>query len=224
MPEMFAPAEAARVRGTLKAFPNQTVDLVSWSQDFAKIVVFTSGSGDSGTYWLVDIATGDAKPLGYSYPSVGADDVGTIQMIDWKAADGLRLHGVLSLPPAGQPRRCRSWSCRMAARRRATIRTSTGGRRLSSRAAMRCSSPISAAPTVTGPHSATPASGNGDARCRATSPTASRSSQGAASSTPKRACIVGCSYGGYASLAGVTVQNGLYRCAVSVAGVSDPAG
>ncbi len=38
---------------------------------------------------------------------------------------------------------------------------------------------------------------------------------------PKRACIVGGSYGGYAALAGVTVQQGLYRCAVSVAGVAD---
>src|SRR5262249_8113575 len=38
---------------------------------------------------------------------------------------------------------------------------------------------------------------------------------------PKRACIVGASYGGYAALAGVTLQHGLYRCAVSVAGVSD---
>ena len=38
---------------------------------------------------------------------------------------------------------------------------------------------------------------------------------------PKRACIVGASYGGYAALAGVTLQRGLYRCAVSVSGVSD---
>jgi len=39
---------------------------------------------------------------------------------------------------------------------------------------------------------------------------------------PKRTCIVGASYGGYAALAGVTVQQGLYRCAVSVAGISNP--
>jgi dipeptidyl aminopeptidase/acylaminoacyl peptidase len=38
---------------------------------------------------------------------------------------------------------------------------------------------------------------------------------------PKRACIVGASYGGYAALAGVTLQQGLYRCAVSYAGISD---
>jgi dipeptidyl aminopeptidase/acylaminoacyl peptidase len=40
---------------------------------------------------------------------------------------------------------------------------------------------------------------------------------------PKRACIMGASYGGYAALAGVTLQKGLYRCAVAVAGVSDVA-
>jgi dipeptidyl aminopeptidase/acylaminoacyl peptidase len=38
---------------------------------------------------------------------------------------------------------------------------------------------------------------------------------------PDRACIVGASYGGYAALAGVTLQQGLYRCAVSVAGIGD---
>ena len=36
-----------------------------------------------------------------------------------------------------------------------------------------------------------------------------------------RACIVGASYGGYAALAGVTLQQGLYECAVAVAPVSD---
>lgn len=38
---------------------------------------------------------------------------------------------------------------------------------------------------------------------------------------PKRICIVGASYGGYAALAGVTLTPDLYRCAVSIAGVSD---
>ena len=40
---------------------------------------------------------------------------------------------------------------------------------------------------------------------------------------PKRVCIVGASYGGYAALAGVTLQQGLYRCAVSYAGIGDVA-
>jgi dipeptidyl aminopeptidase/acylaminoacyl peptidase len=38
---------------------------------------------------------------------------------------------------------------------------------------------------------------------------------------PKRVCIVGASYGGYAALAGVTLESGVYRCAVSVSGPAD---
>ena len=38
-----------------------------------------------------------------------------------------------------------------------------------------------------------------------------------------RACVVGASYGGYVAMAGVTLQQGVYRCAVSIAGVSDVA-
>jgi Dipeptidyl aminopeptidases/acylaminoacyl-peptidases len=37
----------------------------------------------------------------------------------------------------------------------------------------------------------------------------------------KRICIVGMSYGGYVAQAGVTMQKDIYRCAVSVAGISD---
>jgi dipeptidyl aminopeptidase/acylaminoacyl peptidase len=41
---------------------------------------------------------------------------------------------------------------------------------------------------------------------------------------PKRVCIVGASYGGYAALAGATLEHGVYRCAVADAPVSDPRG
>ena len=34
-------------------------------------------------------------------------------------------------------------------------------------------------------------------------------------------CIVGASYGGYAALAGASLTPDLYKCAVSIAGISD---
>jgi dipeptidyl aminopeptidase/acylaminoacyl peptidase len=37
----------------------------------------------------------------------------------------------------------------------------------------------------------------------------------------KRVCVVGASYGGYVAMAGVTLEQGVYRCASSFAGVSD---
>lgn len=38
---------------------------------------------------------------------------------------------------------------------------------------------------------------------------------------PQRVCIVGASYGGYAAMAGPTLDPGIYRCAAAVAGISD---
>jgi dienelactone hydrolase len=38
---------------------------------------------------------------------------------------------------------------------------------------------------------------------------------------PARACIVGASYGGYAALAGASLTPDVYKCAVSIAGISD---
>jgi dipeptidyl aminopeptidase/acylaminoacyl peptidase len=38
---------------------------------------------------------------------------------------------------------------------------------------------------------------------------------------PKRACIVGASYGGYAAMWGIAKDPALYRCAVSIAGVAN---
>jgi dipeptidyl aminopeptidase/acylaminoacyl peptidase len=38
---------------------------------------------------------------------------------------------------------------------------------------------------------------------------------------PSRVCIAGASYGGYAAMAGVTLQSGIYRCAVAVSGIAD---
>jgi dipeptidyl aminopeptidase/acylaminoacyl peptidase len=38
---------------------------------------------------------------------------------------------------------------------------------------------------------------------------------------PRRICVVGASYGGYAALAGATLTPDLYQCAVSIAGITD---
>ena len=94
---MFDPQIAARIRGTRKAFPNQSVDFTSWSDDFSRIMVFTTGGDDSGTYWLVDIAKRAADPIGHAYPDVPPEAVGPIKMVDWKAADGLQLLSLIHI-------------------------------------------------------------------------------------------------------------------------------
>jgi dipeptidyl aminopeptidase/acylaminoacyl peptidase len=185
------------------------------------MIVFTDGGDDSGTYWFVNIDKGSADPLGKAYPTVTSKDVGPVRMIDYKAADGLDLHGVLTLPPGREARnlplvvmphggpwardypKFDYWAQAFASRGYAVFqpnfRSSTGyGQAL-----------YEAGYGEWGRKMQTDISDGAAELAR----------QGIVD--PKRACIVGWSYGGYAAQAGVTVQHRLYRCAVSMAGVSD---
>ena len=221
VPTLFAPADDAKVRAARKAFPGYRVALTSWSADFNRMIVYTDGGDDSGTYWIVDIAKKSAAPLGEAFPSVHSTDVGPTRMIDWKAADGLALRGVLTLPPGREAKNLPLvvmphggpgardypgfdyWAQAFASRGYAVFQPNFRG--------------------STGYGEKLYEAGYGEWGRKMQTDV----SDGAAELVregivdPKRACIVGWSYGGYAALAGVTLQHGLYRCSVSMAGVAD---
>ena len=204
-----------------KAFPGLNVGLVSVSRDFNTLFVYTDGDGDSGTYWTVDISTGKAEPFGYAYPDVKSADVGPRKYVTYKAADGLELEGVLTLPPGreaknlpvvvlphGGPRGNDDlsfdwWAEAFASRGYAVFQPNFRG--------------------STGYGAEMLQAGFGEWGRKMQSDVSDGLAYLAKQGTvdAKRACIVGASYGGYVALAGVTVQQGLYRCAVSVAGVAD---
>jgi dipeptidyl aminopeptidase/acylaminoacyl peptidase len=220
--KMFAPDLEAKVRGVIAAFPNQSVDFRDHNEGFTKLIVFTSGTADSGTYYFVDLATGRATAVGYDYPDIGPNDVGTIEMIDYKAADGMPLHGVLDLPPGREPKNLPVvvlphggpqvrdyptfdwWTEAFVSRGYAVFRPNYRG-------SGDLGTPFRNA-------------GFGEwgrkMETDITDGLADLARRGIVD--PKRACIVGWSYGGYASLAGVTVQNGFYRCSVAGGAVSHP--
>ena len=218
---LLDPKLQARVKGTRKAFPGRYVHFYSVSNDFNRFVVKTEGKRDSGSWWLVDIPSGKANFIGSAYEGVPTDEIGDVRMIDYVAADGLKLRGVLTLPPHREPRMlpivviphggpaardypefdwwAQAYASRGYAVFQPNFRGSTGyglGLRLA---------------------------GNGEwgrkMQTDISDGLAELVKQGIVDG--QRACIVGASYGGYAALAGVTVQHGLYRCAVSVGGVSD---
>ncbi len=218
--QMFDAKAQARVSGAMKAFPDHAVEVVSTSQDFGRLVLFTSGGDDPGSYWLIDIATGKARPLGSEYPIEGKD-VGEVRTIDYKAADGTEIHGVLTLPPGSKGKNLPVvvlphggpasrdfavfdwWAQAFASRGYAVFQPNFRG--------------------STGFGKAFHDAGYGQwgrkMQTDISDGVAALAKEGVID--PKRACIVGASYGGYAALAGVTVQHGLYRCAVSYAGVAD---
>ncbi|WP_165324112.1 alpha/beta hydrolase family protein [Rhizorhabdus phycosphaerae] len=209
-----------RMAGARRAFPGATVRLIDANAAFDRMIVRTDGPGDPQSYWVVDIKTGRADPLGSSY-AINPGDVGPMRMIRYKAADGLEIGAVLTLPPGrgeknlplivlphGGPA-ARDypvfdwWAQAYASRGYAVLQ-----------------------PNFRGSEGLGPAfrlAGYGEWGRKMQSDisdgVADLARQGIID--PKRVCIVGASYGGYAALAGVTLQQGLYRCAVSVAGVAD---
>jgi dipeptidyl aminopeptidase/acylaminoacyl peptidase len=220
-PEMFDEHLQSNVHAARAAFSDRTVQFASWSDDFSRFLVLTEGMHDSGTLWLIDIGSANAKPLGSAYPGIGRDQVGAFRMVSYKAADGLDLTGILTLPPGRDPHKLPLvvlphggpeardyphfdwWAQAFASRGYAVWQPNFRG-----------------------------SSGYGLAFRNAGFGEWGRKMQTDISDgvtelerqgivDPKRSCIVGGSYGGYAALAGITVQQGLYRCAVSVAGVAD---
>ena len=218
---MFAASAQAKVDAAVKPFAGYMTRVVSQSADLNHVIVFTDGGDDSGTYWIVDITSLKATPLGLAYPSVPPEQTASVQWVDYKAADGLAMRGVLTLPPGrtakalplvvmphGGPEahdslRFDYWAQAFATRGYAVFQPNFRG-----------------------------SSGSGNAFRDAGFGQWGRKMQTDISDgatelarrgivDPKRACIVGWNYGGYAALAGVTVQQGLYRCSVSYGGVSD---
>ncbi|MCB2064611.1 MAG: S9 family peptidase [Novosphingobium sp.] len=220
-PVLFDPRLQEIFSKVYRAFPKLDVTLVDSTPDFGKFIVLTRGNGESGTYYTIDMTRMRADPIGYERPSIHPEQVGPISTVDYKAGDGLELDGILTLPPGREPKNLPVvmlphggpsshdietfdwWAQAFASRGYAVFQPNFRGstnRDVSFRNA-----------------------GDGQWGRKMQSDISDGLAELAKRGVvdPKRACIMGGSYGGYAALAGVTLQQGLYRCAVAVAPVSD---
>jgi dipeptidyl aminopeptidase/acylaminoacyl peptidase len=218
----FADEDAGNLWASVaQTFPDGAPSLVSWSNDLKTAIVFTNGANDSGTYHLIDLTDSSTLRVGAAYSAVPADQVAPVTLVAYKAADGLEIRGYLTVPvgreaknlplivlahggPASRDVREFDWWAQALASRgyavlQANFRGSTG----------RGEDFLEAGYGEWGRKMQTDLSDG----------VRHLVEQGVAD--PGRVCIVGASYGGYAALAGPTLDHGVYRCAVSVAGVSD---
>jgi dienelactone hydrolase len=220
-PEFFDPAHQKVVEEIYRAFPDMNPVLSDWTPDFSRVLVRTSGNGDSGTWFMVDMAQMRATALGYEHQAITPERVGRVSTFAYKAQDGLDLDGILTLPPGreaedlplvmlphGGPHAHDAevfdwWAQAFASRGYAVFQPNFRGSTNRDEAFLR------AGFGQWGKAMQTDISDGISALAE----------RGIVD--PKRACIVGASYGGYAALAGVTIQQGLYRCSVAVAPVAD---
>jgi acetyl esterase/lipase len=199
-------------------FAGEQVEFISASSDFKKVVVKVNGPVHGYDYELMNMDTFRAEPIGEIYHDIGQPL--EVKRINYPAGDGLNIPAYLTFPrgkpaqklplivfPHGGPASRDSaqfdwWAQAMAAQGYLVLQPNYRGS------------------TVTSAHRAA-GFGEWGRKMQTDLSDGVHYVVKEGMADPARVCIVGGSYGGYAALAGVTLQQGIYRCAVSVAGVSD---
>jgi dipeptidyl aminopeptidase/acylaminoacyl peptidase len=215
------PAAQKRYASLTKLFAGRYVDIESRSADSKRIVVEVDGASFPTTFYLVDYSAKSADIVGEQYPGLADKPQGTVRRFEYTARDKYALFGYLTIPagaaeknlplvvlPHGGPESDDSpwfdwWSQFLTSRGYAVLRPQFRGS------------------TGLGDEHRLAGRGQWGLRMQddVTDGVKALIDQGIAD--PKRVCIVGASYGGYAALAGAAFTPDLYACAVSVAGVSD---
>jgi dipeptidyl aminopeptidase/acylaminoacyl peptidase len=217
----FDPDDAAAWKAVEAAFPGESVQLQSWSADRRKVVALVDSRVNGPIYVLVNLITRKASYLGARFADLKPEDIARRDAIRYNAADGLPLTGYLTLPqgkpakglpllvfPHGGPA-VRDmpgfdwWAQAMASRGYAVLQVNYRG-----------SNGFGAAFLEAG-------YGQWGRKMQTDLSDGVRDLAAKGIIDPKRVCIVGASYGGYAALAGATLDPGVYRCAVAVSGPSN---
>lgn len=218
---LLDPQRQAQLVAIRKAFSPRTIEFIEWSNGGRQYIVQSHGAQDTGTYWFVDAGANKVVKLGDEFPRVPPAWIGEVRSIQYKAADGLSLQAVLTLPPKREARALPlivmphggpesrdtprfNWVAQaFASRGYAVLQPNFRG-----------SSDVSVGLKE---------AGFGELGRKMQTDLSDGVAELARLGIvdPARVCIFGGSYGGYAALAGVTLQHGIYRCAVSLAGLSD---
>jgi len=201
--------------------PGQSVAVISRDQASANFVIEADAPKNPTTFYLFNAPTGQLSIVGSSYPGLTAADLGDEKPYVYKSADGTDIHSYLTLPPGKAPKNLPTiilphggpadrdavrfdWLAQFLASRgyavlQPNFRGSDGyGVRFRDAGDGQWTGKI--LEDINGGRAQLIKDGIAD---------------------PKRVCIMGASYGGYAALAAATFTPDLYACAVSYAGLSD---
>jgi dipeptidyl aminopeptidase/acylaminoacyl peptidase len=207
--------------GLEKSFPGLSVHAVSWDLARDRVIVEVEGPRQPTAYYFLDRTTHDATRISSSYPDLAETDLGEMKPYPFKARDGVEIPAYLTLPPGKEARNLPTvifphggpgardeisfdwWAQFMANRGYAVLQPNFRG--------------------STGYGIKFEEAGYGEWGLKmqddVTDGVKKLIADGIAD--PKRICIVGASYGGYAALAGAAFTPDLYACAISFAGLSD---
>ena len=212
------------IDGTNQFLPDTFNSIADVTADEKVYVLRSQSDVEYGSYALLDVASGkgELEPLGTAYPELQSQPMGRMKSIEYAARDGVKVQGYLTLPPGvtdaknlptivmphGGPVYRDSWEFDflrlfLASRGYAVLqmnfRGSSGYGYEWLQAAHQDWGGLTYDDIIDG----------------------ARWAVAEKIADPKRMAIVGWSFGGYAALLGAERNSDLFRCAVSIAGVSD---
>jgi|GEM_PF-888668 len=82
-----------------KALKGKNVSILSWTRDHSMVTVYAEGKRDAGEYFLYEPKAGALSTLGKRYPALGVADVSETKRADFVARDGEKIPAYLTLPP-----------------------------------------------------------------------------------------------------------------------------
>jgi dipeptidyl aminopeptidase/acylaminoacyl peptidase len=218
----YTDSRASSIASAVKAvLPNQYIGIADYTADEKIYLIFAASDVDAGTYYLYDTEHSQLGRISRIYPEIDPEKLPRMRSISYPAKDGTSIPGYLTVPvglraeklpliimPHGGPIHRDSWDYDflrhfLANRGYAVLqmnyRGSSGYGSKWFYDAHQDWGGLTYSDIVDGAHWAV--------------------KEGIAD--PEHMCIVGWSFGGYAALLGATRDSKLYRCAVSIAGVSD---
>ena len=208
-------------RALAKAFPDSMVNIASRSADGAVVVLLVRSDKDSGTYYVLDRGTHKVSLLFHTRPWLDASRMSASQPFEFGARDGVTLHGFVNRPPGasgagpmvvmvhgGPYFVVDDWAFDeetqlLAAKGYTVLRVNFRGSAGFGRPFMELGYRQWGGAMVDDITDAT------------------RWAVAKGIADPRRICIYGASYGGFAALMSVAREPGLYRCAVGLSGVYD---
>ena len=218
----FNPQLNQRMKDIMAKFPEQSVYLSDFSEDWKHLVVYVSGSNFPGEYYLFSEGK-EAQFLTSSRPNIKPEDLHPTGKVTFAARDGLKIPALLTIPKDKLG----------AMKNLPTIILPHGGPESHDTIGFDYEAQAFAdngylviQPQFRG------SDGFGLKHIQAGYGEWGKKMQDDITDAlsfavkkgitdPNRVCIVGSSYGGYAALAGGAFTPDLYKCVVAIAGVSD---
>jgi dipeptidyl aminopeptidase/acylaminoacyl peptidase len=197
-----------------------TVRVIDMSEDLNRWLLEVSGPTEAGGFYLYDRTAGRVSPVADMHPNVDAAALSPTQVVTYAASDGAQLWAYVTARPGSSGPRPMIVLPHGGPEARDLYGYDAFAQFLASRGYV-VVQPNFRGSAGFGRAFADAGRGQWGRRMQDDLTDAVRHMIASGAADAARVCIVGASYGGYAALAGAALTPDLYRCAVSIAGVSD---